>query len=110
MTTHLLAKSLDPVSIATYSAKTVNYLRDEIKFKGPVITDDIYMQGADALNNIGDGVSRAFKSGHSMIIISRDLELQKKAIAEIEILCRQDSAFHHIAVAGEKINQKISNR
>ena len=108
MTTHLLAYSIDNVSIATYSTKTIDYLRSEIKFRGPAITDDIYMQGADAFNNIGDGAARAIKSGHSMVIISRDIELQKKAIIEVEKLYRQDSAFRVIADANEKIIKKIS--
>ncbi|MGR3912793.1 MAG: glycoside hydrolase family 3 protein [Candidatus Rhabdochlamydia sp.] len=45
MTAHILHLALDEARCATLSPKALRYLRDELHFKGAIITDSLAMQG-----------------------------------------------------------------
>ena len=67
MTAHILFKSLDDQNIVTFSKKIINQvLRDEIGFKGTLITDDISMK---ALNlPLQEASSKALEAGCDIVL------------------------------------------
>jgi len=110
MTTHLKAESIDPYSPATYSRKTIDLLRNHIGFFGPVVSDDLVMGGAGDLDLIGDSAVKAIESGHNILIISRDIELQTAVLNSIKNRYAQDHLFGKIANQNEKIIRRIQNQ
>lgn len=107
MTTHLIAPSLDANNAATYSPKVIDYLKKEIKFQGPVISDDLIMEGAGSVEAIEHSALKAIKAGHNLIIISRDVGLQIKVLDSLKNRYEDDETFRKIADANEKIVKQI---
>jgi beta-N-acetylhexosaminidase len=103
MTTHLLAKSLDEREPATYSSKVVSYLRENLGFCGPVISDDLCMKGAGESGNIGSAVLRSIQAGHNLIIISRDISIQRMAMEAVSEHFHADAGIHWLSAAHERI-------
>ncbi|MEK6734516.1 MAG: glycoside hydrolase family 3 N-terminal domain-containing protein, partial [Pseudomonadota bacterium] len=44
MTAHIIYTALDPINPITISKKAIDYLRNELEFKGLIISDDINMK------------------------------------------------------------------
>ncbi|MBY0314165.1 MAG: glycoside hydrolase family 3 protein [Bdellovibrionales bacterium] len=82
MVAHIVFPDIDPSnSPATYSKKLVNdILLDQLKFKGLVMTDDIEMQGAAALQRIEDRAVAAFLTGNDLIMVGWTPSMQKRAV------------------------------
>lgn len=87
MSTHLLARNIDPKDMATFSSVWIDRLKKEFGFKGLVMTDEIYMFRAwpdDFKNNLlkwerqepievtDPGAiltARALMAGHDMVLL-----------------------------------------
>ncbi len=81
MSTHVLSTELDSESPATLSKKIcTDILRDELDFKGVLISDDMQMKGMRNNYPLENACFRAFESGHDMILISENLGEQIKVI------------------------------
>jgi beta-N-acetylhexosaminidase len=102
MTTHLLARKLDPEKSATYSKTIVNHIRHTIGFSGPIISDDLYMEGSGLKRDIENAVLDCIASGHTLLIISRDSAVQSMAIEAIRNRCQNDDIFSTIVSENEK--------
>lgn len=109
MTTHLLCPALDPQTPATYSANVISHLRNSVGFTGPVISDDLTMSGADAAADIGRSAVDAIMAGHNLLIISRDLGLQKRAAEAIAERFAADEQFRKLAGDSAKKLKSLSN-
>jgi beta-N-acetylhexosaminidase len=107
MTTHLLAGAVDDRQCATYSAKTIRYLRQDIGHSGPIITDDLLMRGAGAQEKTGDAAINAVESGHNFVIISGDIDLQRGALKSVANRLIENELFERAAIENEKILKKI---
>ncbi|MCX6826612.1 MAG: hypothetical protein NTV06_05015 [candidate division Zixibacteria bacterium] len=80
MTTHLILTSIDDQP-ATVSEKIVKkLLRNTLGFDGIVITDDLFMKGADNLGDYGERALQAFNAGHDMLLFGRDFMAVKNVI------------------------------
>ncbi|MEE9554471.1 MAG: glycoside hydrolase family 3 N-terminal domain-containing protein [candidate division Zixibacteria bacterium] len=114
MTTHLLAKALDDENPATYSSKLISMIRERIGFNGPVISDDLLMTGAGDCDNIGTGAVKALEAGHNMVIISKDVTVQRRALERVVAKYKSDENFREKIDRSEyaikKIKEKISTR
>lgn len=74
MTTHLKAPAIDS-QIATGSSKIVSRLiREALAFDGPIITDDLSMNGADVLGKPGERAVAAFNAGHDLLLFGQNQE------------------------------------
>lgn len=81
MTTHLLAAELDRENIATFSPKIVgSHLRDELGFKGVIITDDLSMGAVKNNFSAEESVCEALKAGHDMVMICHNRDDQDSAL------------------------------
>jgi beta-N-acetylhexosaminidase len=101
MTTHLLCPALDPENRATYSGNVLSHLRNTVGHKGLVITDDLYMAGAQADKMPEKATLDAIRAGHNLLIISRDLYFQRKAASALKKSFEEDEAFGKICAENE---------
>lgn len=110
MTTHLLAPSIDSRNCATYSKPIVGYLRKDTGHAGPIISDDLYMKGAGERDLLGQSSIKSIQAGHNLVIISRETDLQLKAMNEVSSFFEKDESFRRIALENEKIIKKLKSK
>jgi beta-N-acetylhexosaminidase len=87
MVAHVAAPALepDPERVATTSAKVVTaLLKNELGFKGLVVTDALDMAGLTQLyaKNVGRAAVEAFKAGNDLLIIPADLDASYLSMLE----------------------------
>ncbi len=68
MTTHLLAKSLDSKYPATYSKKITAILRDDLKFKGKILSDDLALMAGANQFSPEERIEKTLDSGHDIAL------------------------------------------
>ena len=84
MTAHIVYDFIDPQTPATFSPKILNgLLKDELKFKGLVISDSLDMAGATKGSSLIEAASKALNAGVDMILTSkRDPKLTHKQLMQ----------------------------
>lgn len=91
MTAHLLVPSLDLDNCTTLSEKTLTYLREEIGFKGLIISDSLVMEGVcKKYKTIDEVAIQALKVGCDVLLLggrqlggNHEMELSAKDIQRI---------------------------
>ncbi len=81
MTSHPYYPKLDPdpQNIATFSRRIVyECLRDELKFTGLIVSDDLEMGAVKDVCPIDVAAVRTVKAGHDLVLACHDLPSQKK--------------------------------
>tara|TARA_Y100000816_G_scaffold230968_1_gene176229 strand:- start:160 stop:1113 length:954 start_codon:yes stop_codon:yes gene_type:complete len=66
ITGHLLFKKIDPQNNATHSHKIINLIRNNIKFRGLIMTDDISMKAIK--NKLELSVKKSFLAGCNLVL------------------------------------------
>lgn len=85
MTTHVNCPGLDPNNPATFSRRIVSgILRQELKFEGLTITDDMEMGGITHYFDVPSACERAFVAGHDLILLCHSLERQKEVLEHFD--------------------------
>lgn len=84
MTAHIVYDFIDPQNPATFSPKILNdLLKDELGFKGLVISDSLDMAGATKGSNLIEAATKALNAGVDMILTSkRDPKLTHKQLMQ----------------------------
>jgi beta-N-acetylhexosaminidase len=105
MSTHVISTELDSESPATLSKKICSdILRDELKFRGVLISDDMQMKGIKNNFPLDDACYQAFAAGHDMILISENSDEQIKVIEHFEKRLRdKDLSFLRLSEATGRI-------
>jgi beta-N-acetylhexosaminidase len=85
MVAHVTVPTLDPGPdrVATTSTPVIDgLLKEEMGFKGVVVTDALDMAGLTRLysNNVGEAALQAFKAGNDLLIIPADLDKSYQAV------------------------------
>ena len=81
MTAHVLVPSLDEQVPATLSKRIVGMLRDELQFRGVVLSDDLEMKAVAASYTVPDAAVRAVAAGcDGVLICSGDHDTQAAAL------------------------------
>ena len=81
MTAHVLVPSLDEQAPATLSKRIVGLLRDELQFRGVVLSDDLEMKAIAASYTVPDAAVRAVAAGcDGVLICSGDHDAQAAAL------------------------------
>ena len=91
MTAHLHIPSLDPTPdlASSLSEKIVTgLLKEEMGFKGLIVTDALDMQAADGYHSVGELEALAFRAGNDILLIPSDIG---KAISVIKGEIRRGS-------------------
>lgn len=68
MAAHVIYECMD-CSTAVFSNRWIDYLRNDIKFRGVVFTDDLSMQGAGIVGGMLDRVEAAYRAGCDMLLV-----------------------------------------
>ena len=66
MTAHIIYSSIDKLNTATHSKKTIQLIRDYIKFKNLLLSDDISMKSLKG--SIGENTIKAFDAGCNLVL------------------------------------------
>ena len=82
MTAHVLVPSLDDTRPATLSPAVVQkVLRDELRFDGVILGDDLEMKAVSALYQVPDAAIEAIRAGcDGVLICSGDIDLQGRTL------------------------------
>jgi beta-N-acetylhexosaminidase len=112
MTAHVLVPSIDEQRPATLSPSIVqNILRDELKFDGVILSDDLEMKAVSSKYDVPDAAVEAIRAGcDGVLICSGDVDLQARtlealirAVESRTILPkRHDDAFARLKRAKER--------
>lgn len=91
MTGHLMVPALDPDYPATLSRKTIrDLLRDQMEYKGVVITDDLEMRAVADRYEIEQMVELGLRAGIDIFLICRTEALWQRAHAHLFKLAREN--------------------
>ncbi len=81
MTAHVMYPNLDPTYPATLSSTILTgLLRDELRFNGVILTDDLEMHAIIDHYGIEDAVVRAFQAGADILLICKDRDREVAAM------------------------------
>ena len=99
MTTHLLISTPSP-QVVTFSPEIIALLRQDLSFKGLILTDDLYMGGARSDCSLEEAVLQAFLAGHDLILLCGDFWQSVSVIKNFARECRYSPV----------LNQKTSKK
>jgi len=66
MTAHVIFKKIDPLNTATHSKRLIKIIRNQIKFKNLIISDDLSMKSLQY--SITENTRRAFNAGCNLVL------------------------------------------
>lgn len=93
MTAHLMVKALDPLNCTTLSKSSLDFLRNDIGFKGVIISDSLVMEGLlKNCTSIDEAAIRALEAGCDLVMLGgkqligahQDLEISVKDSLRIQ--------------------------
>jgi beta-N-acetylhexosaminidase len=94
MTAHVVFEAWDPSVPATLSPRVVtNLLRDELRFRGLVWTDDLEMKAVAGHYGMDDAACRAIEAGCDALLICSQIDLLEQAHEGLVRRAEQDRAF-----------------
>ncbi len=79
MTTHLKLPAFDEQIVTGSKTIIDSLLRNSLSFDGPVITDDLTMEGASVLGDYGERAVKAFKAGHDILLFGQNFDAAVEA-------------------------------
>jgi len=89
MTTHVVAERFDPIDPVTTSAAAVSYLREDLGYRGVVITDCLEMGGVAGFD-FEQVIRGAADAGHDALLVSHTPARQLEALRVLERLIEGD--------------------
>jgi beta-N-acetylhexosaminidase len=115
MTAHISVPALEPSGMpATVSPKVLTaLLRDELKFKGLIVTDSMAMQGLTLLFDSGEGSVRSVIAGADVLLMPPDPEKAVRAVVgavEDGRISRQRLEQSVTRVLAAKISLGLTNK
>jgi len=115
MTAHVAVPALEPSGMpATVSPKVLTgLLRDELKFKGLIVTDSMAMQGLTMLFDSGEGSVRSIIAGADVLLMPPDPEKAIRAVVgavEDGRISRQRLEQSVARVLAAKISLGLTNK
>jgi beta-N-acetylhexosaminidase len=81
MTSHPVYPRLDPTRVpATFSRRIVQeYLREEVGYRGVIVSDDLEMGAVSETCPIGEATVRAAEAGHDLLLVCHTAAAQRAA-------------------------------
>ncbi|MCI1777964.1 MAG: beta-N-acetylhexosaminidase [Paenibacillus lautus] len=102
MVAHLLMKSIDPDTPSSYSKPVINdLLREEMGFKGVVITDDMTMGAISGSTDIGEASVKSVVAGSNMVLIGHEYALEEAVIQALT------KAVRNGAIPEQMLNDRV---
>lgn len=84
MTAHILFKNVDPEWPASLSETFGRILREELRYRGLVITDDLGMKAVSSKWSVGEVAVRALQAGSDLLCYCNEPESPPAAVEAIE--------------------------
>lgn len=102
MIAHILLPKLDKENPSTLSKTIItDILRENLKFDGVVITDDMTMGAITKNYNIGDAAVKSINAGSDLILVSHGIENINTVIDSIK------SAVNNNIISEDRINKSV---
>jgi beta-N-acetylhexosaminidase len=103
MTAHVLYKCLDDQLPATLSPAIITHLlREEMRYDGVVLTDDLEMHAIVDHYGVGDAAQRAILAGCDVLLICKERDREIAAFEAVE------KAVASGTIDGERLNQSVA--
>ena len=84
MISHIMIRKMDKIYPASLSKKIVtNYLKEELKYDGLIITDDIKMKAVNFLYGYKKSFYKAVEAGNNVILIGSSYGIVKECIDNV---------------------------
>jgi beta-N-acetylhexosaminidase len=80
MTAHIVVREIDPESPATLSRPVLDILRNELGFRGVILSDDLEMKAVAARYPIGEAARRAAIAGCDAVLVCEHPDAQVAAL------------------------------
>ncbi|CAK4834006.1 unnamed protein product [Aphanomyces euteiches] len=85
MVAHILLPKIDPDHPASFSKTVItDYLRNELKFNGVVMTDDMTMGGIVNHYDLKDAAAQSIIAGSDVIMVAHDYEKAKEVLSNLK--------------------------
>jgi len=99
MTAHIIYQQIDRLNTATHSKKIINIIRDNIRFRNILMSDDISMKSLKS--SIKDSTVRAFNAGCDLVLhcngnYKEMLVVAKNSPSISKFIIKKTSQFHRI--------------
>ena len=99
LTAHIVYESIDPICTATHSKKVIKIIRNKIKFKNIIISDDISMKSLKF--SISENTIKAFKAGCNIVLhcnarMSEMIKVAKNSPELDSFLMKKTSEFYKL--------------
>jgi len=103
MVSHITYDALDPIYPASLSTRIIeDYLRNELGYRGIVVTDDLEMQGTQTYaQDIIKAFVLAFRAGNDLFLVSHTRESQQRLIGSVATL------FERGVLSEADLDQKV---
>lgn len=102
MMTHLIYPELDPsLKPATFSSPIINVLKNNLKFEGLVITDDVEMAGAKFYKTPEERAVQAFLAGNDVLMVAWNKKSQAAAYRGLL------TAYKNGTISDERLNSSL---
>ena len=111
MVSHNIVTSIDDKNQASISSKVHTLLRDELNFKGIIITDALNMGAIRDENTIEDAIAKAITAGNDMIILSIDKNTTDKDGSKItyqRVINAVKNALNNKEIKQEIIDEAVT--
>ena len=103
MTAHVLYRALDHELPATLSPTIINdFLRQELRYDGVVLTDDLEMHAIIDHYGVEDAAVRAVLAGCDVLLICKDRDREVAAFQAVE------QAVEAGTISAERLNQSVA--
>ncbi len=111
MTNHAMYGGVDDANSVTFSKKIIDILRNNLGFKGIVITDDVTSMPLqyEGIETKEDIASRAILAGHTMVMFSWDNKLAEKEWKDVLGQYKNDKEFAEIIDSNYRIISKYKD-
>jgi beta-N-acetylhexosaminidase len=106
MVGHLVYLAIDPELPASLSPRAMNLLRENLGFKGVIITDDLNMEGAKRGGTVAQAAVQAVDAGADMLLVTgkpQEEADQEQANAYDAVV----SAVRNGQISRERLNESV---
>jgi beta-N-acetylhexosaminidase len=103
MTAHMIFSALDQDNPATTSRTILKEeLKNRLRFKGPILSDDLEMGAIDEIGDRGTVAVRAVRAGVDGLLICRSQDVQSSVREALAREALGDPAFHQLLIEAAK--------
>jgi len=94
MTAHVRYPAFDTQNCATLSSAILqNLLREKLKYKGLIVSDDLFMKAISDRMDLSEATVQFFEAGGDVVLICKDPEIQKDCLEALKLVYSQEKTL-----------------